>query len=280
MVGSTFIRPAPKLASAVEAIWDVDVPAAEATALTVRVLPTVFPLLVVHYRDPMVSDRPGKSGHYRQVVTGVQSRAITIRPLGSIGAALVRLRPEAASLLFGEALHEFTDVNIPLSDVFGTTRVSLLGEALAEARSAAARAEVLEDFLTGQMRDRAPDPLVRRAVLDLLGDPRVSVRQLASQLDISERQLSRRFKLLVGTNPKQFARVVRMGNVIGSRRFGGAWADIAYACGFNDQAHLVNEFKSMTGKPPGAFFRAAATPEHQRLNASLATSDFYNTFVA
>jgi AraC-like DNA-binding protein len=72
---------------------------------------------------------------------------------------------------------------------------------------------------------------------------------------------------------------VRLGNAIASRRFGEPWADIAYSCGFNDQTHLVNEFKSMTGRPPGAFFRAAATPEHQNLNASLAMSDFYNTFV-
>jgi AraC-like DNA-binding protein len=280
---STFIRPTPGLANAVEVIWDVDGPAAEAKALTVRVLPTVFPLLVVHYRDPVVSNRPGNSGHYRQIATGVQSQAKTVRPLGALGVVHVRLKPEAASLLFGGALDGFADVNIPLSDVFGTGKVLLLEEALAEARGATARAAVIEDFLTEHMRNRTPDshpPVVRRAVLDLLRDPRLSVRQLASRLDISERQLLRHFKVLIGTNPKQFARVVRMGNVIAARRFGGAWVDITYECGFNDQAHLVHEFKAMTGETPGALFRAAATPQYQRLNASLAASDFYNTFVA
>jgi hypothetical protein len=100
--------------------------------------------------------------------------------LGSVGAVLVRLKPKAASLLFGSTLDEFTDVNIPLGNVFGTGKVSLLEEALAEAQGAVARAAALEDFLTGPMHDRAPDLLVRRAVLDLLRDPDVLVRQLAS----------------------------------------------------------------------------------------------------
>jgi hypothetical protein len=35
-----------------------------------------------------------------------------------------------------------------------------------------------------------------------------------------------------------------------------AWPDIAYACGFADQSHMIREFKAIAGQLPEDFFRA------------------------
>jgi AraC-like DNA-binding protein len=275
----TFFRPHPAVADIVETIWDIDLPDANFTrALTIKVLPAVSPMLCVHYRPLAGSDQRLSPCPYRQRAIGVQTGAVTVRPRGAIGAVIVYLKPEAACRVMGGRMDEFTDTSIWLCDLFSPTEMSLLEEMLAEATDAAERAECVQTFLLRHMRDNESDQLVRQAALHLRRAPNLSMRWLASHLDISERHLSRRFQATFGTNPKQFARIVRIGKVIAARRRGAGWADIAYACGFNDQAHMVHDFKSMAGSTPEALFPTASDDRHG-LNTSLAKSDFYNTFV-
>jgi AraC-like DNA-binding protein len=196
-----------------------------------------------------------------------------------MGAVIVHFKPEAACRIMGGGMDEFTDANVGLSDLFSPTEVSLLEETLAEATDSAERVEWIQAFLLRRVRGDTPDTVVHQAVLQLCRNPNWSAPRLASSLDISERQLSRRFHAMVGTSLKQFARVARIGKAIAARRRGWGWADIAHACGFSDQAHLINNFKFMAGEPPEALFRAASAAEYRELNASLATSGFCNTFV-
>jgi AraC-like DNA-binding protein len=80
-------------------------------------------------------------------------------------------------------------------------------------------------------------------------------------------------------SPKQFARVARCERILVARGHGHGWADIAAACGFADQAHMVREFKRMVGIAPDAFARRVFAPERRRVNGTLAMSGFFNTFV-
>ena len=110
-------------------------------------------------------------------------------------------------------------------------------------------------------------------------DSRVFARdRVRSLIGGNLHQLLKESRGLVG--PKQFARVSRMEKVVAARLKGSDWADVAYAPGYNDQAHLINDFRSLIGGPPEAFFRGTLTPEHRGWNAQLAVSGFYNTFVA
>jgi len=64
----------------------------------------------------------------------------------------------------------------------------------------------------------------------------------------------------VGVSPKTFARVVRLGRVIERARAVPAdeainWSALALDIGYYDQAHLVDEFKELTGVTPTAWYR-------------------------
>jgi AraC-like DNA-binding protein len=170
-------------------------------------------------------------------VTGIQTGAITLRSRGALGAIIVHLKPEAACRVVGGSMEEFTDAIVGLCELFSATETARLQAMLQEAPDAAARAACVQEFLLAHIHQASPDVVVRDAVLQLCRNPVLPVRRLASNLDISERHLARRFHTMVGITPKHFARIARIGKAVAAKRRGAAWADIAYACGFNDQAH-------------------------------------------
>jgi AraC-like DNA-binding protein len=166
----------------------------------------------------------------------------------------VRLRPEAATALLGERMRYFLDTPIGLDDLFGTSRVSLLDEVLAEARTSAERFACIKRFLVANLRERVKSVACRAAAL-LRQNPHLRVRHLAARLDVSERHLSRSFQAMFGMRPKQFARIARIERVWLARSRGTSWADIAYAARFTDQAHMINDFTEIVGVPPAQLVR-------------------------
>jgi AraC-like DNA-binding protein len=275
-----FFTPHPGIADVVDAIWDVDLPDPElAGSVSFKVLPAASPTLCIHYRAPARSDQRINPGNCRQRITGVQTRTITIRPTGPVGAIIIHLKPEAAWSLTGCGLRQFTDANIGLRDLFSPSVTSRLEDMLSEARSGFERSQVVQHFLLSRIRRDLSDSLVRHAVLGILRDPSRSQRSLASHLDISERQLSRRFHAMVGTGVKRFARIARFGKAVAKRRRGVSWSQISYACGYSDQSHLVHDFKLITGCSPDGLLKAVSQPRYYELNAALAVSGFSNTFI-
>ena len=274
----SFFAPIPPVSDIVETVWDIDLPEAHsARTMTFRVLPAISPTLCVHYRAPATSNQRINPGNARQRVTGIQTGAIAVRPTGPMGAVIVHLRPEAAFRFIGGQMDALTDANIGLSDLFSPTEASLLEEMLGEATGPARRAQYVQEFVRRHLHNHRPDVVVHQAILQLRRTPNKSVRQLASQLAISERQLSRRFHAMVGTSVKRFARIARFGKAIAAARQGVRWAEVAQVCGFVDQAHLIHDFQDLVGRPPEAIVRLGT--QHSDLNGALAASGFYNTVV-
>jgi AraC-like DNA-binding protein len=277
----SFFAPDPSLAAVVEAIWDAEVlDTGDGTPITIRVLPSVSPIMCFHYRTPHASRSESPSRHPHQTLSGVQTSPLALRPGTILGAVMVHFKAEAACHVVGGQMAEFLDAHVQIDSVLRAREVSHLDERLAGAPNAASRSRLVQDFLRLHLRDKNDDRLVQFAADELRRHPNVPVRRLAAQLNISERHLTRRFRDVIGATPKQFSRVARLGRAVAARRRGLAWADISYGCGFTDQAHLVNDFCSLVGTPPEAYLREASGARWRKLNAALAMSDFCNTFFA
>jgi AraC-like DNA-binding protein len=224
----------------------------------------------------------GSSGYphrrYWHVATTVRTGVVELRPSGPLGALFIRLKPEAAARLMGERMQDFVDEKIDLGDLFSAGDVSLLEEMLMEASDSAARFARIESFLLRNLRQRQPDPIVCRAAQCLRRNPSLRVRRLAAQLDVCERHLLRSFRAMFGESPKQFARVARIEKIFAMRQGESAWADIAYACGFADQAHMINDFEAIVGVPPQQFFRTTAADAHREGNTPVGQSAGPNFF--
>jgi AraC-like DNA-binding protein len=249
------------LADVIEDIWDWDVPeSAIAHRLTLRLLPSSYAFLLFQYRVPLTAD--WTSGHgrtlhllRRHIAVQMQSGLVTIRPIGPIGSVLVRVRLEVADRLLSMPLSKCLNRKINLCQIFQKLVLGRLGEALAAAPNARARVTLIENFLLHQQDPARTVTALTRAADRLRFNPSTSVRDLAAQLNMSVRHLSRGFKAAFGTGPKQFARLARVEKAFAARRDGHRWSDIAHACGFADQAHLIHDFRAILGSAPEEIFK-------------------------
>lgn len=83
---------------------------------------------------------------------------------------------------------------------------------------------------------------------------RANVNTVADELGLSERQLRRVFHEVLGVSPKVFSKLQRFQralNAAHSQRQAN-WASVAVAAGYYDQAHLIAEFRAITGATPRA----------------------------
>jgi AraC-like DNA-binding protein len=282
---SRSIRPSAAVADLVEAIWDWDIPDGDAaTAFTIKVPPSTAPYFVVQYRTlthcrwQLGADSYDHK-NYGHVLTQTQSGSFAIRPRGPLGVITVRLKPEGASRLARASMHELMNVKIGLRNIFKDHDVALLEEKVMESGSSSERIACVESFLLQNLRQDREDTAFSRASSWLRRNPGLRIRKLASQLGISERHLSRGFRATYGTSPKQYARLARIEKVVAARKSGLGWTDVAYACGFADQAHLIHDFGAIVGGTPAEFFGTSPRRNFRGADAAPGLADSYNPFI-
>jgi hypothetical protein len=156
------------------------------------------------------------------------------------------------------------DAKTGVDDLFGTGRITLLVEMLAEARTSAERFAFMEDSLAAILREHRHKPVAYRAAAFLKQNPHWRVRHLAARLEVSECHPSRSFQAMFGMSPKQFARIARIESCVvsaGSRsRLGGyRLCDRIHRSGPHDQ-RLQRDRKRAAG---------ATGPPVQQLRTSL-----------
>jgi AraC-like DNA-binding protein len=171
------------------------------------------------------------------------ARAVTVEP----GAVMVGVRsvPGAGGGLLGIPVEELRDVVADAADVDRAFAV----EGARDPADALVR-------LLAVARGRRADPLVMATVPRL---ERETVRGVADDLGIGERQLRRRFHVACGYGPKTLERVLRFRRFLAEADRGRtdlAW--LALDAGYADQAHLTRESSRLAGLPPAALLRRRA----------------------
>lgn len=128
-------------------------------------------------------------------------------------------------------------------------------ERLAGARDPVAAAAVLESAIAERVSladDRRASARLALDAADRLTS--ANVNALAVDLGVSERHLRRVFREAFGLSPKTFAKLTRFRRALRAARdeVHPSWASIAAATGYYDKAHLIAEFRLITGVTPRA----------------------------
>lgn len=109
----------------------------------------------------------------------------------------------------------------------------------------------------GPLRKINLDPLpltpIQKAIAHLTArHGNVDLDWLAGQTNLSTRQFRRLSLQLTGLSPKYLARVLRFRHAreLRASQPHESWTSIAHQAGYFDQAHLIRDFRALTGQAP------------------------------
>jgi AraC-like DNA-binding protein len=166
----------------------------------------------------------------------------------------LRLTPLGAFRLLGLPMHELANRTVELEDVL--PRTEELTTRLRHAASWSERFDLVEAFLSRRLADSVqPSPAVEWSWQRLrLTGGRAPIGALAAELGWSHRRLIARFREAIGLAPKTAARVLRFDRAVTALRASPSrLAEIAFDCGYFDQAHLNRDFRELAGTTPTEF---------------------------
>jgi AraC-like DNA-binding protein len=190
-------------------------------------------------------------------LTGVRTaiRRICTSPKG--GVVVAPFRAIGALYFFDVPLHELFGGMAALLDLVAAREVDRLQTCLAEASTNAERAAIVDRYLCSRLKARRPDAVVAAAVSAIgRAGGAVRIAPLARELGLSTDRLEKRFRCVVGASPKQLTSVLRFRQVVSRYQTGVTLTQLAHDAGYCDQSHLIRDFRSFTGQPPGEFLRA------------------------
>ena len=221
-----------------------------------RILPTGAPSLLINLGDPFRCHGLDydESLEIRRAgwLAGQQTRALINEPLGETHVVGASFKPFGASAVLGLSMHELTDRSMPI-DVLWGSRSEGLRDHLAELPTPEAKLSLLERWLIGQTSpDGAWHDRLAYAAARLAQSRPCSIRDLASELAVSHKQLIARFHRHVGIAPMALNRLLRLKRAVeiiarpGTPNFAAA----ALSAGYADQSHFNRDFRYFSGLRP------------------------------
>jgi AraC-like DNA-binding protein len=189
-------------------------------------------------------------------IIGTMTSFLEVQYSKSVQMFGIRFKPAGITAFTRVPVEEFTDRIVELAFVETLLDRSFY-EMPAGKESAAEIITHIDGCLLQQLsRLYCPDRRIVRAIdLFYLAKGQLSPADAAAEVCLCPRHFERQFKLAVGISPKTFARVVRFNH---ARRFLSAHprkdlSAIAAECGYYDHAHLIKDFKTLSGDTPAGF---------------------------
>jgi AraC-like DNA-binding protein len=190
-------------------------------------------------------------------ISGVSTSKF-IRILREQGFAFgVKFRPGGFRPFLHAPASSLTNRIVPANHVFASDGDELEAT-MNSCRTEREMVEAVDAFFL--RRVPGPDPnveLADRLVGKILGQPQIkTVEHLANQTGFGKRSLQRLFREYVGVPPKWVIRRYRLHELIDRLEASSheSWSDLALQLGYFDQAHLINDFKAITGYSPADYF--------------------------
>ncbi len=200
----------------------------------------------------------------RAVVGGVRAGPY-VRELPATSRSVgAMLRPGAALPLFGATAAELAGRHTSLEDLWGETATTEARERIVLGGSPARQLEVFESILLARLpRLHGLHPAVADALALFPGAPDVALA--VERSGYSHRRFIALFRDAVGSSPKLYCRLLRFQRALARicAPEQPALAEVAFAAGYADQAHLSRDFAEFAGASPGQYRRLAPrNPNH------------------
>jgi AraC-like DNA-binding protein len=176
----------------------------------------------------------------------------------------IRFFTHTAACFFKDPVDQFNNLVMDFKDVAGS-EAALLRSRLVESKTFKCRIELADQFLLQRL---APSPttidklkLVKSIMVDVSREDFFeNMNTVASRYGISARYLQKLFVQYAGISPKLYVKIARFQKslqLVADKDL--SLTNIAYECGYFDQAHFIKDFKFFTGSAPSRFSPESST---------------------
>jgi len=224
-----------------------------------RVVPCGLPELFIYSTPvPKVNDS-NKNFPEKLFLSGQQKNHYDIIIDKEISLFSVVFQPEGLRQFFNLPMNRLFNLNVSLQDLDRKLYRDIECR-LSEAVSFEMKVKMIEIYFSGLLEKNYRDYEFKRVrhVMNCVrkSHGNIKIDFLASEACLGRKQFERVFSESVGESPKQYLNTVRFQYAIyqKSQNKDLNITELAYECGYFDQAHLINEFKTMTGLTPKQFF--------------------------
>ncbi|MGB2637264.1 MAG: helix-turn-helix domain-containing protein [Candidatus Acidiferrum sp.] len=194
----------------------------------------------------------------KPVVSGVQQRKFSRVLEGQSKVFGIKFQPGGFRPFFNAPVSTLAHLTVSAKNIFGKD-MEKLATVLLSSRKEDQKIEATNAFF----RARIPKPdktadLARQLVNRVLQETEIkTVDDLAAKAGIGKRSLQRIFGEYVGASPKWVIRRYRLHELVERFNAGDSldWPQVALELGYFDQAHLINDFKSIVGYSPAQYQR-------------------------
>ncbi|WP_029272904.1 helix-turn-helix transcriptional regulator [Flavobacterium sp. KJJ] len=170
---------------------------------------------------------------------------------------IARIYPHASALFFSDHVSEFTNYATDMYDVALNENRELYSRIM-ESKELNSKINILETYFLQQLKkneSQLKKVLIVKAINQqiLFEQEQLNLPALAKHSGLSERYIQKLYLSNIGISPAAFTSVVRFNKslqlVLNTSQ---SLTEIAYDCGYYDQAHFIKEFRKFTGITPSS----------------------------
>ncbi|MBT2619913.1 MULTISPECIES: helix-turn-helix domain-containing protein [Chryseobacterium] len=180
---------------------------------------------------------------------------LTVKKYTSI--LIARIYPYAASLFFSAPLSEFTNYATDMYDVANAENKELYDRIMLT-EGLISKISILETHFLKQLK-KNETRLKKISIIQTLSQQffldhqPLALSTIAQNSGLSERYIQKLYMMNMGISPSAFSGVIRFNKSLQMvLNTAASLTEIAYACGYYDQAHFIKEFRKFTAITPFA----------------------------
>lgn len=186
-------------------------------------------------------------------IVGTMTTFLEVEYQGEVRFVGIRFKPGGITAFTRVPVNEFTDSRVELFSIESVFDKSF-SEDISWERSTTDIISSVDNYLLSKLSMLfVLDKRIEFAVsLIKQGKGNIPIRFIAEQACLSKRQFERRFLSDIGISPKAFSRIIKFKNTHHLLKSGANQSlfDLAVDCGYYDHAHLIKEFKQLSGSLP------------------------------
>ncbi len=253
----SIIQPSPILAPYVKHYWLLKTVGTEPTIA--GTVPTGMMSLVFHRGNRLLSVHDNTL-HPRAFLSGQEKTFANLEYTGQINMLSVVFHPAGARMFFNLPLHKIYNLRLTAGDMEDKELLEL-ENALTSTENDYLCILLIEQFLIKRLTRLAEHNMKRiETTIRLINSGQTDIARLADAACLSTKQFNRVFSEHIGSNPKEFSRIVRFQRALHILEVKPQTSLTALACecGYFDQSHMIKDFKALSGYTPGEYLAVCA----------------------